>query len=371
MTRMITLFALIFATSLNAQTIEITDPNFAMFLQNSLPACMTGNALDTLCASQSQVVEMNLSGMNISDINGIQYFTNLTSLYCHNNNISSLAALPPNLESFICSNNNLSALPELPSSLLYLSCGENELTNLPNLPPNLIELMCYDNALTAMPAMPNSLSFVVASNNQISTMGALSESLSTLDLNNNMLTELPELPSTLIGLSCSNNLLTSLPALPNLVTLHAANNQISCLPFIPHTINLPILSFVFLTLEGNPFTCLPNYTAAMNDDLLEMPLCTSEPNINPFGCPVAAFANTPKTEITFEIYPNPCANHFIITTPNASAIQVFDAQGRAVLIQITTSPNETKVDLLHAQAGVYYLFVEIDGERVVRKVVRG
>ena len=371
MNRMVTLVALIFATSLKAQSIEITDLNFALFLQNSLPACMNGNALDTLCASQSQVLEMNLSGMNISDINGIQYFTNLTGLYCHNNNISELAALPPNLESFICSNNNLSALPELPLSLLYLSCGENQLTSLPNLPPNLIELMCYDNVLTALPDMPNSLTYVVASNNQISTVGTLSESLTNLDLTNNLLTELPEFPSSLIGLSCSNNLLTSLPELPNLVTLHAANNQISCLPFIPHTINLPILSFVFLTLEGNPFTCLPNYTAAMNDDLLEMPLCTSENDINPFGCPIAAFANTPKTEITFEVYPNPCVNHFIITTPNASSIQVFDAQGRVVPVQITTNSNETKVDLLDAQAGVYYLFLDIDGVRVVRKVVKG
>jgi len=119
--------------------------------------------------------------------NEIKFTTsnNGATLYCNNNQLTSLPELPASLETLYCNNNQLTSLPELPASLEWLSCNNNQLTSLPELPASLEWLSCNNNQLTSLPELPASLEWLYCYNNQ--------------------LTSLPELPASLATLYCFNN----------------------------------------------------------------------------------------------------------------------------------------------------------------------
>lgn len=99
------------------------------------------------------VTSLNIEDKNLTDISGIEYFTQLTELYCSHNQ---LTALPvgnlTQLKYLSCSYNQLTELPvENLTQLTELSCFHNQLTALPveNL-TNLGVLNCHDNRLTEL-----------------------------------------------------------------------------------------------------------------------------------------------------------------------------------------------------------------------------
>ncbi len=361
---------LLISTSLNAQFITIPDANFSAFLQTNYPTCMDGDELDIDCAAQLEITEINLANLDIVDLTGVEYFTSLTQLFCHNNSISNLPALPPNLEVLICSNNELVTLPALPETLVYLYCGNNQLSTLPELPYGLIELMCYNNQLTNLSELPNTIDYMVASNNQITEISNLPNVLTFLDVTNNALTTLPELPLTMTALACSNNQLTALPELPNLTTLQVENNLIQCFPVFPSSINPPILNFVFLTIQGNPFTCLPNHTLAMTDDLLEYPICTNDPDINPNGCGSVQSASVNAFEQTSVVFPNPTVDFVNFYGTNMTHVKVFNQMGQEVKVSISMLENSVQLDFTSAPSGVYFVHFNSNGEPNIVRITR-
>src|SRR5687767_13996548 len=73
-----------------AQTVNIPDANFKA-------ALVANGAINTNGDSEIQVSEasaftgtMRVSNKNINDLTGIEAFTNLTALWCDNNNLTSL-----------------------------------------------------------------------------------------------------------------------------------------------------------------------------------------------------------------------------------------------------------------------------------------
>ena len=160
------------------------------------------------------VTSLNIEGKNLTDISGIEYFTNLTSLECGNNQ---LTALPvenlTQLTSLDCFGNQLTALPvEKLTQLTTLSCGNNQLTAMPvEKLSQLAVLYCSYNQLTSLP------------------VGNLTE-LTVLNCDNNQLTELPVGDLTLLEqLNCGTNLLTELDIekLTQLKNLYCNNNQLT------------------------------------------------------------------------------------------------------------------------------------------------
>ena len=153
------------------------------------------------------VTSLNIEDKNLTDISGIEYFTQLTELYC--------------------SHNQLTALPvENLTNLTELSCSYNQLTELPveNL-TQLTELSCFDNQLTALP------------------VGNLTQ-LTSLNCDNNQLTALPvEKLTNLTSLNCSHNQLTALPVgnLTQLKYLSCSYNQLTALS-VENLTNLNVLS---------------------------------------------------------------------------------------------------------------------------------
>ena len=231
---------------------------------------------------------LDLSHKNLTSIAGVQWFTELTSLDCSSNNITSFnistlnklqkfncsynqvatiyGSLPASLTEFYCNSNNLTSLPALPSGLKKLSCFSNKLTSL-NVTgrSSLTEIDCHDNQLlTSLICHHNALVWLDArycpamtelkcNNNNLSAVLNLNgcSSLTTVDCSGNRLSIIElegckklrtlycqnnliytfnnmDVCTALTELNCGNNLLTALPTLPNsLQSLDCSSNKFS------------------------------------------------------------------------------------------------------------------------------------------------
>jgi hypothetical protein len=170
----------------------IPDPNFATYLKGLIPSAIKGNSLNiasTLVTTETQSI--NVSGQNIKDLSGIQYFTSLTWLDCSQSGLTKLAALPNSLRFLDCGSNNLSTLPALPNSLTTLNCYFNFLSDLPALPASLINLNCQFNSITNLPALPGALDMLQCQYNQIASFPPFPNSLTYMDCSSNPYTCLP------------------------------------------------------------------------------------------------------------------------------------------------------------------------------------
>lgn len=286
---------------LEAQFVTIPDPNFVTFLQQHYPSCMSGNQMDITCPQIVNAPQLFVNSQSISNLSGVEYFVNLTSLACDYNQLTSLPQLTNTLVSLTCSHNQLTNLPDLPNSLESLICHDNQLTILPNLPSNLTQLYCGYNFLTELPPLPTSLWTLSCFHNSLTSLPSLSQlgilncqfnnltslpvlpnSLIALNCQFNQLEELPFLPNTLMVLNCGNNQIASLPDLPNeLETFICDSNSISCFPIFPNS----LLDTINFSISGNPFLCLPNYIPAMDATTLNYPLCQeNDITNNPNGC---------------------------------------------------------------------------------------
>ena len=233
----------------NAQIIEFPDANFkAMLLNASTDNSIATNAshftitIDVngdgeIQESEAlQVYQLNISNAQITDLSGIEYFTNIGSLNCSYNQLTSLAGIAtlPNLEKFYCSHNQFTTLDVSGlSTLTDLGCNNNLITSL-TLTENLKSLNCSNNPLGTLD---------VSALTDLEMLICNSISLSDLDVTN--LTNLQIL-------HCASNALTSLDVstLTNLTTLDFSGNSIQ-------TIDLTALvNLEYLTCSQNGLTAL-------------------------------------------------------------------------------------------------------------------
>ncbi len=254
-------------------------------LPNSLQllSC-SNNQLSSLPQLPNSLQLLSCSNNQLSSLP--QLPNSLQELYCDNNQLSSLPQLPNSLQELYCYNNQLSSLPQLPNSLQKLYCYNNQLSSLTELPNSLQWLDCSYNQLSSLSKLPNSLQWLDCSYNQLSSLSKLPNSLQLLSCSNNQLSSLPQLPNSLYWLDCSYNQLSSLPQLPNsLYKLDCHSNKINCFPILPSSLS----DKEYFNISNNPFTCIPNYVPAMDNNILSYPLCDKNDTINnPHGCPNAA-----------------------------------------------------------------------------------
>ncbi len=172
----------------------------------------------------------NLSGMNISNLKGIEYFTNLSSLNISNNNLTSVdLSHNTNLEDLYCSNNQLTSLNlSNLSNLEVLDCSNNKLTSLS---------VTYKSYLKTLNCSNNTL---------LTTLYCYSDDLTTLNVTgctalkdlrcfeNASLTSITGLAdcTAITYLDCEDCAITSLPGvnnMTNIATLLARNNKLTSL----------------------------------------------------------------------------------------------------------------------------------------------
>lgn len=296
-----------------AQWVTIPDANFVAWLTANYPSCMNGNQMDNSCSAIINETSVDVSGLNISNLSGIQYFINLQSLNCSSNQLTTLPSLPSSLTGLDCSYNLISSLPTLPNSITGLSCSSNQLTSLPNLPSSLIGFSCSLNQLNSLPSLPNTITNLDCSSNQLSSLPNLPSSLPILNCSYNQLTSLPPLPNSIYALYCDNNQLSNLPTLPNsLGFLHCEFNQLSILPSLP-------FSLINLTCNDNLLNNLPALQLNLNALYCDHNLLTSLPTL-PFyleelGCSFNQITTLPTfTNTNSLIYLN-CSSNSLSNLP--------------------------------------------------------
>ena len=180
---------------------------------------------------------MNVSGLQITDLTGIEKFTALTQLYCGQNKLTSLnlsanTALTAldcgfnrltslnitqntSLTSLTCNSNQLSQLDLSHNvSLTSLNCNVNSLTSLDvSGLPLLNYLACFSNRLTSLDVSANThLTALFISENYLTSLNiSQNHSLGVLNCPYNQLSSLDfSGVTTLTSLTCNNNRLTSL-----------------------------------------------------------------------------------------------------------------------------------------------------------------
>lgn len=215
-----------------AQIVNIPDANFKARLlasaTNQIASTQTPdvtgsvtiyNNIDTNNDGEIQVSEalaikwLSLAASSITDLTGIESFSNLVILRCNNNQINSLNVSGFNsLKRLYCNNNLISSLTisNLPQ-LYILYCSDNQLPSLDLTGCNtLAALICNNNQLSQIEfGGINAIKQLNCSNNQLSTLDFSGFSL-------------------MVTLYCNDNQLTSLNVngLFNLQELKCQNNQL-------------------------------------------------------------------------------------------------------------------------------------------------
>ena len=183
------------------------------------------------------ITEMDVYDMEISSLQGIEYFTALTVLDCEDNELTTLD---------ISKN----------TALVKLYCGMNYLTSL-DITNNvaLKRLLCYDNELTSLDVSKNTaLTYLDCEENKITALDiSMCTELESLTCGYNELTQLDISNLTYLEyLDCCDNYLTTLDVSnnPNLEDLECEDNQISSLDIS----NNPYLYLVYC--DGNQISSL-------------------------------------------------------------------------------------------------------------------
>ena len=165
---------------------------------------------------------MDVSGLGISSLDGINYFTELQTLYCNNNDLNYLSNVSLGKLTYLdCRNNQLTQLGYTCNRLEKLYCGNNQLTSISvSDMGNMKQLYCSDNYLKTINFKNTGLTDLYCSNNKLTTLNDFSSVSSTLQYlycENNSFTSLQVSSfSKLKDFRCSNN--------PSLQTLSCSYN---------------------------------------------------------------------------------------------------------------------------------------------------
>lgn len=131
------------AEVVNINSINFPDDNFRAYISDNLDV----NADNILSGDEiEQTVSMDVNGLEISSLAGIEYFTKLEELYCYSNKLASLdVSKNINLYTLECDNNKLEDLDLSKNlKLMELECELNSIMTL-DLSANtkLVYMKCY------------------------------------------------------------------------------------------------------------------------------------------------------------------------------------------------------------------------------------
>ncbi|MGV6861769.1 MAG: Ig-like domain-containing protein [Putridiphycobacter sp.] len=260
MRKLITLTILISLANFSviAQNVSIPDANFKAYL--------VGNtSINTNADSEIQVSEANsftgviiAASMGITDLTGVEAFTNIQGLIVNNNSLDSI---------------DVSAI----STLLFLNCQANNLDTID---------VSQNTALTSLIVSDNNINSIdVSQNTALSTFNCWGNNLDSLDVSQNVnlssfdcalnnLTELNLSTNTsLVVLTCSSNNLTQLD-LSNNTSLSMVQCGINSIESLDLSQNTQLTSFIAqsnnltqLNLKNLDPATLTSYNTTSNPNL--------------------------------------------------------------------------------------------------------
>lgn len=362
---------------LNAQNVTIPDANFKAYLVGNTAINTNGDGEIQVSEAVAFTDSIDCSVLYVSDLTGIEFFTNLSVLNCSfnqlvsldvsqninlisldcgaNTNLASLdVSQNTNLINLSCHNNQLASLDISQNiSLRELRCSYNQISNL-NVTQhiNLEVLECYYNQLTGLN---------VSQNINLKKLNCTSNQLTGLNVSQNI---------NLEELNCNYNQLITLDVTqnPNLRVIYSRNNNLTSLN-VRNGNNASISSFYF-SADNNP-----NLTCIEVDDSTYS--ANNWTNIDPtasFSTNCGIFSNTTSIDETINAtaYPNPTTKDITLDlgrTYHEATIQVTNLTGQAVLNKTLVNTSTTTLEL-NGAVGVYFVTVRTQEGTVVLKVVK-
>lgn len=358
------LIALSFFACTNAQIISFTDVNLkskllAASASNSIAQDLNGinfkidanNDNEIQVSEALNVSRLLLSGSNIANLEGIQYFTNLKELYCDTNILTALDLTSlSNLELLNCQSNQLTSLNVAGlTQLATLECDANQLStlNLTSL-TNLQWLVCSDNLLT---------------NLQISNLA----NLSLVQTGNNYLTAIDlNAMTNLEHFYCENNQITQLDfsQCPALYYCECNNNELTYINMKNgHADNI-----FFIDNPNIAFICLD----AVEENYVQQKLA----DYGYTNCTVSTTSCTLKIDSNlmpdFAIYPNPAGNVLNIESMQKGEVRnvtIYNTLGQIVLV-VPNIQNSKTIDVSNLVSGNYLIRIVSDKETSYAKLIK-
>jgi len=231
-----------FSGKVLAQTVSVPDTNLLNFLFNSYPTAFDANKKLLIAEAANVKGTIVLHNGNITNLDGIEYFTSVRSLDFGLNAISKIPTLKSDsLKILLLNGNQLAILPSLDGvpNLKELDVANNKITELPSLNKlvSLQKIICMGNQLIAFPPI-YSLKNLVA-----------------LDLSYNKLTEIPKTPkeNVIQTFNLNNNLIDKLPdtfIFPSLKKLFLYDNNLTFKELIKTT-SVPNYNTLFAVFSQN------------------------------------------------------------------------------------------------------------------------
>jgi len=272
--------------------VNIPDPNFKNALLTHSPTIDTNGDGEIQCTeAQAFTSNLNVYSKNISDLTGIEAFTNLTYFSCDNNQLTGNLDFSSNtsLTSLYCGKNQLTSINVSGNTnLIYFEVHENNLTSIDvSNSPNLEWLNVEKNQLTSLNVDNNTaLKTIYAQDNNLTSLNLSNNTLlQSLMVNKNQLTTLNLSNNTgLEYLRCEENQLTSLNVsnFPNLGVVYCNDNQITDLN-VDNAMTLRILR-----CQNNQISSL----YLINNWGLEQVYCDFN-QLTSSGLSLPTYANTP------------------------------------------------------------------------------
>lgn len=415
---------LIFPIFINAQVINISDLNLKnKLLQSNVNSSIAFDAnhnkikIDINNNNEIEMSEallvfaLDVSNSNINNLNGLEFFSNMTDLDCNSNNITSFDfTLFPNLLYFDGGNNLFSSLSINNNNTIdTIQLYNNNLTSVSVTNcSNLWELKCSNNNITNLNILNLPTLYSLEFTNNLLTNINLSNftNLHYLYLNNNLLTSLTfnNCPN-ITWAFCANNLLTTLDFsdlnllnqiqcfdnhlnsinltnCTSLVKLFCSNNNLSSLDCSScsslNIVDCQNNQLTYLNVKngihetsygicGNPnlnYICVDNNPAEINHMILQvgnMYCGYSNVTIAP-NC----LLNTNSFNLTSnsQLFPNPTQNEISIDTHSLTfikSINIYNNVGQLVFTQIIDNKEDiVKLDVSLLSSGIYFMVIDSD-----------
>ena len=255
---------------------------FLNYLSDNYPNMVVNGVINSTEAIL--ITDLNLDGLGLNNIDGIEHFTNL--------------------ESLSCKNNNLTSIPDLPNQLKTLNLRSNNISSINPLPESLLDVDLRNNSLLTVPEFPNQIETLKLCFNNFSNIPNLPDSLRVLYFAYNNLVGLPTLPPLTEQVLCYNNQIEYIELIPESIEIfRVQNNNISILPDIPSGIQT-------LDVSNNPIVCVNNYPSHLEEELIVYPTCVE-------GCIDSTALNF---DLSAHINNNSCEYNDAIVWPSSSVL---------------------------------------------------
>ena len=130
--KIITLICIMSITMAHAQNVNIPDAIFKAALVNDPSINTNRDGEIQITEAAAYTSEINVRGMGIEDMTGIEAFTAIIGIDCSYNSLTSLdVSANTNLDELSCNDNQLTSLDVSANTALFdLVCTSNQLTSL-------------------------------------------------------------------------------------------------------------------------------------------------------------------------------------------------------------------------------------------------